>query len=268
MSPTDIPTYTPASGFYGTDTFAFRVHDGFSHSPAATVMVTVDGKPTAVTETLPVDGPDPVAFVLHGTDPENAPLVFSVLTTPALGTVTGNPPNLVYTPHTGASGQDYVVFRVNDGKQNSGNVIYYFDVTPAPIDVWRADRFGADAGNPMVSGNDADPDHDGIVNLLEYALNLDPLAHPDPGGVHAGLPEIESTPGELALVYRRNLAATDLTYTVEQSPGLGAGAAWQPATPTEQTLNDDGATRVIRASLAEAPGGRLFLRLRVTVGGP
>jgi len=69
---------------------------------------------------------------------------------------------------------------------------------------WKADRFGEDAGNELVAGDEADPDHDGTVNALEYAMGLDPW-NPDSGGVSFG----GVTGGYLALSFRMDKEACD-----------------------------------------------------------
>jgi len=230
------------------------------------VSIEVNGKPTAVVETVQVTSRDPLDVTLHGTDPENDPLTYSVLTTPAKGVFTGTAPNLTYTPNQGASGTDYIVFRVNDGHQNSGNAIFYLEINLPPFQQWQDAVFGDNAGNPAIAGESADPDHDGIVNLMEYALNLDPNTAFPGGGTpgHNGLPAIDLEGGGLALIYRRNLSATDLTYLIEESDDMGATDPWSPATVTETTLSDDGNTRVIRATIPTNSSPRKFLRLKVT----
>ena len=57
---------------------------------------------------------------------------------------------------------------------------------------------GANASNPAIAGPTADPDHDGIPNLLEYAFNTDPLV-PDIGVLP--VPDIEGT--NAILSYRK-----------------------------------------------------------------
>jgi poly(3-hydroxybutyrate) depolymerase len=53
-------------------------------------------------------------------------------------------------------------------------------VTPTPpvipIDLWRTIHFGASQTNPDIAGDAADPDGDGMNNLLEYTNGTDPLA--------------------------------------------------------------------------------------------
>lgn len=48
-------------------------------------------------------------------------------------------------------------------------------IADLPVDAWRKSTFGASANDPAISSDAADPDHDGVSNLLEYALGADPL---------------------------------------------------------------------------------------------
>ena len=65
----------------------------------------------------------------------------------------------------------------------------------------------------------ADPDHDGIPNLLEYALGLNPTV-----ASLTGLPVITlkdySGTKYLSITFNRSSLATDLTYTVQVSTDL------------------------------------------------
>jgi autotransporter-associated beta strand protein len=135
-----------------------------------------------------------------------------------------------------------------------------------PYEQWQAAWFGAQAGNPAVAGENADPDRDKIPNFLEFAFALDPNngAPPAAGQPPGGLPAVESPPGGgLALVFRRNLLAGDLVFTVEQSGDLEDPDSWTAANVVETILSDDGSVRVIRATLVDRPGPPHFLRLRV-----
>ena len=90
--------------------------------------------------------------------------------------------------------------------------------SPTPVAQWRQGFWGTieNFGN---SANDADPDSDGVVNLLEYALGGSPIrADPDL------LPEITSTEGKLTMTFNRNLSHTDLTLTVQAADSLDG--AW------------------------------------------
>jgi len=140
-------------------------------------------------------------------------------------------------------------------------------VAVPPYQQWQEASFGADANNPDIAGENADPDGDGIANLMEYALNLDPNVPSGSNGTpgHNGLPAIDMPNADLvAVVYRRNLAATDIIYTIEESDDLGQSDPWAPASVTESILSDDGQTQVISAAISHGGAPRKFLRLKVT----
>jgi hypothetical protein len=53
---------------------------------------------------------------LNATDPDNNALAYTVLSTPQHGTLTGQAPNLTYTPHAGYLGSDLFSFKASDGQ--------------------------------------------------------------------------------------------------------------------------------------------------------
>lgn len=135
---------------------------------------------------------------------------------------------------------------------------------------WKQTRFtSTELAAPAISGDDADPDSDGRVNLLEYAFATDPrLADLAPGAPRAvTATDAPGGPAYLELHYTRPAGRDDLAYTVEWSDDLanwtddGARVA-VTETPDEGAA---GAISVVARALA-APGEmpRQFLRLRVT----
>jgi len=124
---------------------------------------------------------------------------------------------------------------------------------------WRPTRFTAEQlATPAISDMTADPDGDGIANLLEYALNLNPLA-----ASTAGLPSLGQTNNFLTLTYTRRKPLTDLQYLVEATADLTGG--WSTNGISETVLSDSGTLQTVLAtdavSLKDAP--KRFLRLRV-----
>jgi hypothetical protein len=89
-----------------------------------------------------------------------------------------------------------------------------------PGEAWRYSHFGTNANNPAIAGDQADPDGDGIVNLLEYAMGSDPSVA---NATHS--PTISLSTGHVQLFFQRNLGASDLTYLIEYSDAL---ASWSP----------------------------------------
>ncbi|HEX7651884.1 MAG TPA: Ig-like domain-containing protein, partial [Verrucomicrobiae bacterium] len=70
-------------------------------------------------------------FTLAGTDAEGDSLHFTVLTYPVHGTLTGTPPDLVYTPTNNFTGIDALAFQVDDGQLFSSPAYVNFAINPA-----------------------------------------------------------------------------------------------------------------------------------------
>ncbi len=124
---------------------------------------------------------------------------------------------------------------------------------------WQTATFSGSGLPPEKTTATADPDGDGLSNLLEYASNLNPLVGNSPSPVG-----VESNSNTLDFTYRRNLNALDLVYSIQDSTSLADPSSWARVTPlSETTMSDDGSTRVIRASVAKpAVQPSYFLRLK------
>ncbi|MGH8048962.1 MAG: lamin tail domain-containing protein [Chthoniobacterales bacterium] len=133
---------------------------------------------------------------------------------------------------------------------------------PSRVVVWRNANFSvsdlADASKETdVWGDGADPDHDGLPNLMEFALGGDPNA-----GATAGRPVVDAAAGKLMLTYVRSKVALE-EVALSAVCADDAGGPWAGAGVTEEILSDNGTTQTVRASV-DASGARKFLRLRVT----
>ena len=125
-----------------------------------------------------------------------------------------------------------------------------------PIDAWRLQRFGAEANNPLVGAEAANPDGDPWNNLLEFALATDPLL-PDSGE----FPIFALEGNDATLTYRRPVFAADLLYTLDRWVDVGA---WEDVGFTEEILSDDGITRMVKDRVPLDGATSMTLRLRVT----
>ena len=86
-------------------------------------------------------------------------------------------------------------------------------IEPA-IDAWKLAYFGTNANNAAIAGDSADPEHDGIVNLLAYAYAFNPL-------VANTNPFTASLAGKnFLLQFPRNTSASDITFIVQSSTNL------------------------------------------------
>ena len=61
------------------------------------------------------------------------------------------------------------------GIQRDFMLLRFLGGPATPTDTWRMAKFGPDAQDALVAADIADPDRDGMHNLLEYGLGGDPL---------------------------------------------------------------------------------------------
>ena len=118
-------TYTPTTGFSGSDSFTYKANNGSVDSNSATVALTVKGLPVTVSDlystnigtALNIAAPGVLA---NDTDPNGLPLTAIIVTNPAHGTAAlGANGALLYTPAAGFSGSDSFTYKANDGLSDS-----------------------------------------------------------------------------------------------------------------------------------------------------
>ena len=155
----------------------------------------------------------------------------------------------------------------------TANRITYARTPPqSALGEWRMTNFGADAPNDTIAGPVADPDGDGLVNFVEYALALDPTA---PSAGLAPLASLVPVGAETygAITFTRATMATDVSITVELSPDL---TSWTPGSryaATSSTPNTAVTTEVSHTGLGVetitvrenqiAVGQMKFFRLKI-----
>lgn len=131
--------------------------------------------------------------------------------------------------------------------------------TPTTFAAFQSAVFTTDElADTSVSGPDADPDHDGQPNFLEYALGTDSRAQ-NPAAEFTGA----SVDGYLTLSYPQLKSASDVTYVVEVSGDL---VAWAPNTvEVSRTSLDSWRDLVtVRDSVPMDDAPTRFIRLRAT----
>ncbi|MBI2926929.1 MAG: hypothetical protein HYY24_14635 [Verrucomicrobia bacterium] len=102
----------------------------------------------------------------------------------------------------------------------SGGAILQAHVPPATFAEWRAQEFSStELNQPSVSGAGGDPDGDGIINLLEYAFDLEPKT-PSRLGLPTGRLQDEGSGRRLLLSFTRRRTAADVAYSVQVSGDL------------------------------------------------
>ncbi len=143
--------------------------------------------------------------------------------------------------------------RVTSGFHNaSSGIIESIATYPlTPLEAWRLQHFDS-RQNAGRGADKADDDGDGLPNLVEYALGLDPLQDSA-----ALLPAWEMSGSELSL----SLPVTD------SPPGVTLTAEWitNPAWITWTTIPDTGTGGLHRFVLPTTGQARVFVRLRARV---
>ncbi|HWB03374.1 MAG TPA: Ig-like domain-containing protein [Verrucomicrobiales bacterium] len=121
-------------------------------------------------------------------------------------------------------------------------------------DAWAARTLGS--SDPLVIGMTRDPDRDGLQNLLEYALGLNPAS-----GSGAGLPTVTVTGGFLTLTYQR-YTGSGVNYIVEVSNDLNS---WSSTSVTENMTSASGTLQTWSAvdTVPVANGKHRYMRVRV-----
>jgi len=75
--------------------------------------------PVALAQSGAITNHQTLEITLTGSDEDGDDLRFEVVKPPVLGTLTGTPPQLVYTPTPGLSGTEMILFRATDGLHES-----------------------------------------------------------------------------------------------------------------------------------------------------
>src|SRR5690606_29210075 len=106
---------------------------GPAGTKTSTVTVTVDpGIPVAKDQKATTSRNTAKAITLGVTDPNPPPggFIWTIVSPPENGTLSGTAPNLTYTPSNGYSGTDAFTFRANDGYADSNTATVSLIVNP------------------------------------------------------------------------------------------------------------------------------------------
>jgi chitinase len=113
--------------------------------------------------------------------------------------------------------------------------------------------------NPQLAGEEADPDGDGLLNLLEYAAGRDPLVA-DGGSVLVARWDGES--GRFVVRFDKSPGVSDLAYGFEAKNGSLGGESWSNVS-LEVLTDNEAVLEAADVSVPTAAGSRM-IRLRVT----
>src|SRR5207249_1819007 len=184
-------TYTPAAGYFGSDSFTFKANDGTVDSAAATVSITVvhvNHAPVANGQTVTTAEDTAKAIVLTATDADGDALTFSLVAGPLHGALSGVAPNITYTPAANYNGPDSFTYKANDGALNSNAAtvaITVAAVNDAPVATAQSVTTNQDTAKAMtLTATDVDGD------TLTYAV----VTAPTHGTLSGVAPNLTYTP--------------------------------------------------------------------------
>jgi hypothetical protein len=149
-------TYTPATNYFGSDSFTFVANDGRADSVAAAVSITVtpvNDPPIANPNTAltPKNVPVLISVLANDSDAEGNMLSVSAVTQPLHGTVTNHVTHVVYSPASGYSGPDAFTYTVADGQGGFATAAVTVTVTSGAADPGLALRFDGTSDNVLLA---------------------------------------------------------------------------------------------------------------------
>ncbi len=276
-------TLTPASNQNGSSIISLTVDDGIT-STTGTFVLTVTALNDAPTITALSDQTLPLAiatsalpFTVSDTETAATALILTKsssnlsLVPSANIIVAGSGMSRTVTVIAAANqvGSTTITLGINDGTVTT-NTRFVVSVTGTPSQTWSQQYFGS-----ILSTNNAadlaDPDGDGMNNLLEYALSGDPIQ-----ASQTPRPLVSRSASQLALTLTRTLDRNDITITVQASDNVGTwsnlansvkGAAMTAlASGVTVTETGTGATRSVQVK-ENYPSGvptKRFMRTLVT----
>jgi len=213
------------------------------------------------------------AMAVHGTNLYITGFFDNIadLSTPRIAKWTGSHWTTLGTGLTGAGGYALALSSGGTGLYTAGSftraggkvipgiaLATIANPSPTTLQAWRMQHFGT-YDNTGTAANDADHDQDGINNLTEWVLNMDPKV---PGQSPAFF---TYRPQSLLFVHPMNMHAFNMGVTcqLEYSDTLLPGS-WQTQDITTYTYGITESTLTQGRIFPVGPGPRRFARLRIT----
>ena len=214
-------TYTPTSGYHGSDSFTFTVNNGVVTSNTATVSVTVaTGTPTANAQSVTISHNTATAITLMGSDDDTPglPLTYAISTNPTHGTLSGfnaSTGSVTYTPSAGYAGSDSFKFTVSNGTNTSSAATVTLTVAAGtPTANGQSVTTNQDTAKAItLTGSDPDVP----AKPLTYAIATNPT--------HGTLSGFSSTTGSVTYTPTASYVGSDsFTFTVNNGTNTSAPA--------------------------------------------
>ena len=201
-------TYTPTTGYSGSDSFTFQINDGTTNSNTATVSITVNAvghAPVADPQSVVTDEDVAKPITLTASDADGDTLTFEIVDNPMHGVLSGAPPDVTYTPGADYNGTDTFTFKASDATHESN--IATVAITVNPVD---------DA--PIADSQLAETDEDTAKNITLTASDIDSGALVFGVVTNPAHGVLSGTPPDLTYTPAANYNGPD-SFTFEASDG-------------------------------------------------
>ncbi|RZM12361.1 MAG: hypothetical protein EOO88_45735 [Pedobacter sp.] len=190
----------------------------------STVKAQDNTAPTAMAQSINVIKNKSTTLVLSGSDVDNNTLSYQIVGVPQHGTLTGDAPNLQYTPTADYNGTDSFTFKVNDGTIDSQNATIAISVDNSPgrvLNGWWG-NFNTNDYNPRNS-----------LAVVDGKPNFNYIDPDSPEAPYPPSNELIAVGGRqvIAWVLYKNKPSDPL----QQAGGVGGGnrtVTWQPHPPS------------------------------------
>ena len=251
-----------SSGTVGPTTLHLRLAAGIAADSYAGTILCSSANATSVTLPVPSSTIRPKLLTVTATDhtkPFGSTLTLGTAAFTSSG-LAGSESigSVTLTASGGTSAYDTTgTYEITPSAATGGNFIssnYDLYYVPGILSV-TAPTFSDWANGLSDPAKNADPDRDGIPNLLEYFLGLNATSPSSTGMIHT------LGNGTLTLDYPRSKALNGSSGFVEWTTTF---STWSTANVTDSLLSDQGAYETRRATVPILPGEtKKFLRLRV-----
>jgi len=129
-------TYTPTTGYTGSDSFTYTLSDGQGGSDTATVSVVVNAPPTAGADSRSTTTNTAVTFDprTNDADTDGGSLAVTGVSAASNGTTAYTGTSVTYTPATSYTGADSFTYTLSDGQGGTATGTVNLTVSSAPVD--------------------------------------------------------------------------------------------------------------------------------------